>query len=123
MATARQETESMRGIEERAIREVDGYIEKMEKKAEQANNGQNGNQGLVVTPSAPVVYPDMGQAVIQATASIGKGKIVLPMESEEVKTALHQRVVEGARWIAEWCVLMIKKYPGRVFYPVRTAVQ
>ncbi len=123
MATARQETESMRGIDERAIREVDGYIEKMEKKAEQANNGQNGNQSLTVAPPAPVVYPDMGQAVMQAAASTGKAKIVLPMESEEVKTALHQKVVEGARWIAEWCVLMIKKYPGRVFYPVRTVVQ
>lgn len=119
MATARQETEIRPGIEEQAIREVEGYIEQLEKKTEIGGGDSNQNKPQIdPTAIQSNVSNDMGKAVMQAASAIGKKKIVLPLNQEEVKQGLHRQMLEGARWLAEWCVFMIKKYPGRVFYPV-----
>jgi hypothetical protein len=92
-----------------------GYVEKVEKQVEtqQAANTQ---------PQQPVVKKnstsdDMGKIVsAQFAAQQTKPNITLPMDQEEISEGLHHRVWEGVRWASEWCVMMIKKYPGRVFY-------
>ncbi len=59
---------------------------------------------------------DMGKIVSAQFAVQTKPNITLPMDEEEVIEGLHHKVWEGVRWASEWCVMMIKKYPGRVFY-------
>lgn len=119
MTVARQETNQNTTIDERAVREVEGYIDKIERQVEiTADQGQKQN-----TPSQPAVTKnptinDMGSMVAQQAHSSGKLNIVLPIDETEVKKGLHHQVIDGARWLAEWCIFMIKKYPGRVFYPV-----
>ena len=120
MATVRQELgQSGNRFEEQALEEVKGYIEKIEKKAEVVTD-----QGVGVVVQPPGIptqtpsYGDMASIVTQSIQKQGKPQIVLPLTEGELREGLHHRVIDGIRWLAEWCRLMIKKYPGRVFYPV-----
>ena len=82
--------------------EVEGWLEKMEK--EDADLGQ------------PVV-DDQGQVVLDdIKEEKGKFKIVLPLSKEEVKEELHHKVVDSVRWLAEWCVRMIKMFGSKVAF-------
>ena len=45
-----------------------------------------------------------------------EAEIVLPLTEGEMKTGLKSKVSNSLRWLAEWSVMIIKKYPGRVFY-------
>jgi len=99
--------------EQIATREMQGYVEKVEKQVE----NQQPQQQQVAQPQQQQVKPvDMGRVVSSQFAQSGKPKIVLPLNQKEVEVGLHNKVAEGVRWLAEWCVFMIKKYPGRVFY-------
>ncbi len=101
--------------EEIAAREVEGYIEKIEKQAEKPSPPQPLSPAPAVTPSPPPVYDDMGKMVMQS-AQMGQAKIVLPLDEEGIRRGLHHKLIDGLRWLAEWSVYIIKKYPGRVFY-------
>jgi hypothetical protein len=119
MATVRQELAQGSFYEEQASREVQSYIEKVEKKSEVVTD----NSQTVVLPKMgnqvqTQVGDDMGMIVAKSVQGQGKAKIVLPLTEEELRNGLHHKVVDGVRWLAEWCRMMIKKYPGRVFYPV-----
>ena len=117
MATNRQEID--RGQwEDQARKEVEGQIEQIERKAE-IKTSQNNSQipaDLTQAQTTPV-YQDMGTAA-QTLGRQDRQKIILPLTEDELRQGLHHKVVDGIRWIAEWCRLLIKKYPGRVFYPV-----
>ena len=85
-------------IDEIAMSEVDNYIEKVEGSIQpqtqsvQTSNVIGGNQQKEVK------------------------KIVLPIDESVMRYGLKSKPAVGVKWLAEWCLMMIKKYPGRVFY-------
>jgi len=96
-----------------------GYVEKVEKQAE-TQRPTNAQPQQPQTKKADV--NDMGKIVSAQFAIETKPNITLPMSQREVVEGLHQKAWRGVKWAAEWCVMMIKKYPGRVFYlPPETA--
>ncbi len=80
--------------------EVVEYVEKVEKE-----NLELGKE---------VVHE--GQPVIQSAGGGDKARVVLPMTQDELGTGMRAKVTSSARWLAEWCVRIIKKLHGRVFY-------
>jgi len=108
-----KELEQRSVVDELAVREVEGYIERVEKQAEDA--AQTKTAQTAVAPPQPQVG-DMGQVVAAQFASVSKPKIILPLNQKQLEEGLHHKIVDAVRWLAEWCVMMIKKYPGRVFY-------
>jgi len=119
MAGVRQEIDRG-GRDERVRLEVDGYMEKVEKRAEVVTDQGSGVAGTNNSQTIPKqTYTDMGQTVVQSLGGQQKPKVILPLTEEELKLGLHRKIIDVFRWMAEWCQLVIKKYPGRVFYPVR----
>lgn len=109
-----KEIERQLTSDELALREIQGYIDRVERQAEtqqpQVVKPQP-VQATTQTLQGPSVKNMPGIAVVQA-----EKKITLPLDQSEVESGLKHDVVEGVRWLSEWCVMMIKKYPGRVFY-------
>ena len=98
--------------DELAAREVEGYIERIEKQAEakpptQATPGQ---------PASAMSAADAAKKAMAVGPKAAKQQIVLPLDEEGVKRGLHHKIFDAIRWLAEWSIYMIKKYPGRVFY-------
>jgi hypothetical protein len=91
-----------------------GYVEKIEKQTE-TQQPANTQPTQASSPNDSSVK-DMGKIVSAQFAVQIKPNITLPLDQREVVEGLHHRVWEGVRWLSEWCVMMIKKYPGRVFY-------
>lgn len=102
-------------VDEEALKEVEGYVERVEKQMETKKPSTPLQTSSVKTPP-PQVQDDAGNLVMQAAQKQTKANIVLPMDEVAVKEGLHHKVLDAVRWLAEWCILMIKKYPGRVFY-------
>jgi len=102
-------------IEEQALREVEGYIERVEKQAE-TKKPVGPLQSVKSSGDDLQVSDDQGNVVMQAAQQKKEVKIVLPLNEEQVKKGLHHKIFDAVRWLAEWCVFMIKKYPGKVFY-------
>jgi len=91
-----------------------GYVEKVEKQVETQQRVSPQPQQKQQTTDNQL--SDMGKVVSAQFAGATKPNIVLPLDQEEVVEGLHHKVWESIRWLSEWCVMMIKKYPGRVFY-------
>ena len=87
-------------------KEVEGWVEKIEK-------------GEDVRLKKPI-RDDYGQLLVKASAP-QKPKIVLPLDEEEVKVGRSHPVVDSIRWLAEWCVRVVKLAHGRVFYKKATS--
>ena len=102
--------------EEIAAQQVDSYLERVEKKPEidPSVSGvvKPSPQGSVQMPQQ--ITDDQGRVVAQAVSE--EPDIDLPLTEGQVKEGLHHKVVDSVRWLAEWCVMVIRKYPGRVFY-------
>lgn len=110
-----KEVEQRPGLDQIAIREVEGYIERVERQSE--SQGQDQPTATVQVPQQPTIQQqDMGAQVTAQFAGDGKPNIVLPLNKSQIEEGLHHRIIDGIKWLAEWCVMMIKKYPGRVFY-------
>ncbi len=103
-------------IDEMAMKEVDGYIERIEKQSENKGVVSPLQPSPVINTPAPSVSDDMGKIIMQSASSQSKPKIVLPLDEEELKRGLHHKIFDALRWLAEWSVYIIRKYPGRVFY-------
>lgn len=104
------------GFDEIAAIEVDNYVERLEKKAETTTGSsgvQNNQQQSQVKNVVPSIDP---VAMLTGGLSSNKKNINLPLDQKGVEDGLKHKINEGVRWLAEWCVMMIKKYPGRVFY-------
>lgn len=115
MAIPEKEQEGIsQGAEDIALKEVEGYIEQVEKKVE-----VDQQTAAYVQPAQPLTPPAItdqtGQVVMQPTDQT-LPPIHLPLTEPEVKEGLHHQIFEAFRWLAEFCVYLIKKYPGRVFY-------
>ncbi len=64
----------------------------------------------------PVPVEDEYGAILMESARPSKPKIVLPLDDQGIKQGLKKRVVESFRWLVEWCMRVIKMFPGRVAY-------
>jgi hypothetical protein len=96
-----------------AIREVENYIEKVEKSTENSvSDNQNTQQGGVTPNVSDLVNRPISVPKIDPNLK----KIVLPLTEKDIVAGFKSNVFEGIRWLSEWCVMMIRKYPGRVFY-------
>ncbi len=85
---------------------VEGYIEKVEKAGEKAG---------------PVPTDDQGQPLVQPAPQtddyqLPDDAVILPMTQDEFQVGLHEPIIRGARWLAEWCAYMIKKLGEKVFF-------
>lgn len=94
--------------------EQTSFVEKVEKQVE---TQQPASTQPVQTPvKKEVSSTDMGKIVSAQFAVQTKPNITIPMTQQEVTDGLRQKVWKGVRWASEWGVMMIKKYPGRVFF-------
>lgn len=108
-----KETEKIYVPDEIATKEVENYVERVERQVERYvpdDPNKTNSQTSQTTTQLNQVKPNSGTNVVQ------KPSIVLPLDQNEVLFGLKRSVADGFRWVAEWCVMMIKKYPGRVFY-------
>lgn len=82
-------------------KEVKDWVEKVEE-------GETAQLGQTITD-------DYGQVLVEA-AEKKKPKIVLPLDEAEIEKGLHHKAVDSIRWLAEWCIRVMKMAAGRVFY-------
>jgi len=83
--------------------EVEGWLEKVEKEDSQLQQ--------------PVTDQTTGQVVLDDSAKQQSGfKVILPMSKDEVDKGLHHKVIDSVRWLAEWCIRMIKMFGNKVAY-------
>lgn len=80
------------------IEKLEGYIEKVEKAAE----------------TQTTVVDDYTQQVLLGSASPQNPVVTLPLTQEQVVKGLHHKVMDGMRWLAEWCLRQIKVLHGKV---------
>lgn len=59
------------------------------------------------------VTDDQGQVLVTSAAA-QQPQIVLPLTGEEIEEGLHQKVFNSVRWLAEWCLRLVKKMGGAV---------
>ena len=111
MANLEREISRQLTPEEIAEQQIEGYLERVEKQVEIDKDIAS----MVQTPPQmpQIIADDQGQVVAQA---IPEDAIDLPLTQNQVEEGLHHPVVDAVRWLAEFCVMIIKKYPGRVFY-------
>ena len=100
--------------EEMASQQIEGYLERTEKQSE-IGSDMTGVVTRVPQAVQPTVIMDsQGQVVAQAVSE--EPEIDLPLTQSQVEDGLHHKLFDSLRWMAEFCVMIIKKYPGRVFY-------
>ncbi len=107
-------------IDEIAMSEVDNYIEKVEGSTERtASDNQSQQPQVSQNQQKPQAAPPA--SLSGSNQQREQKKIVLPVDETLVRFGLANKPSSGVKWLAEWCVMMIKKYPGRVFYsPTQT---
>jgi hypothetical protein len=109
------EIPTLQELEEVAATEVDSYIEQIEKRPEvDPSIAANVQVSPTQTPTPTAIKDHQGQ-VVMAPVDDTK-KVVLPLTEDELKAGLHHQILDSVRWLSEWCVMLIKKYPGKVFY-------
>lgn len=84
--------------------EVESWLEKLEKEDTRL-------QQPVVDDSST----GSGQVVLDNTQP-SNFKVVLPLTKDEVEKGLKDKVVNSVRWLAEWCMRMIKMFGNKVVY-------
>ena len=111
-----KEVEPKTEAERLAAAEVESYIERVEKQAET----KPPTTPQPVTPtSGTSLTDDAAKQAMSMAPQLQKQTIILPLDEEGVKRGLHHKIIDGIRGLAEWSIYMIKKYPGRVFYPAK----
>ena len=115
MAIGIEQRDNQMTPEEIAAIEVDNYLESVEKKQE-LDKDVTSVLSPVVDPQSVVqpVVDEQGQTIMSVVPT--EPEIDLPLSEPQVREGLHHKVWDSFRWLSEWCVMIIKKYPGRVFY-------
>lgn len=80
-------------------KEVAGWLERVEKKD--------------IYLSKPVIDDQTGQTLVSAP-SAKQPKIILPLNKQQILDGLKQKISEAIRWLAEWCMRLIKMDPDEV---------
>jgi len=83
------------------VKELAGWMEKLEK-------------GEDIQLPQPVT-DDYGQILVQSAAP-QKPKVTLPLDDNQLKFGLGQTMANSLRWLAEWCLRLLKMWPGRIEY-------
>lgn len=81
-------------------KEMQGYIEKIEKEAELTNS----------------ITDDYTNKVLLSSSANQNPTITLPLTHVQVNAGLHHKVWEAVTWLAAWCLRQVKLSPGRVKY-------
>lgn len=93
-------------VEPKIDKEVEPYIQKLEKE---------------IYLSKPIT-DDYGQPLVSAP-SAQQPQITLPVSQDKYALGLTRKVSESIRWLAEWCLRIIKIFGSRtVFREERTSV-
>lgn len=83
--------------------EVEGWLEKLEKEDTKLQQ--------------PIADQTTGQTVLNDPAQQKSGfKVILPMTKDEVEKGLQHKIIDSVRWLAEWCIRMIKMFGNKVAY-------
>lgn len=83
--------------------EVEGWLEKVEKEDSQLQQ--------------PVADPaSAGQVLLDNAQQQSGFKAILPLTKDEVDKGLQHKVLDSVRWLAEWCIRMIKMFGNKVAY-------
>ncbi len=61
------------------------------------------------------IKDDFGQILMEA-AKITKPQFNLPLDDKGVKIGLQHKIADSIRWMAEWCLRLIKMIPDRLVY-------
>lgn len=61
------------------------------------------------------IKDEYGQILMEAATPV-KPRIVLPLSRPKTQQALHKKIIESIRWLAEWCLRLLKMFPKRVDY-------
>jgi len=109
-----KELEPQLSPDEIAIREVEDYIDKVEHQTEISQQDSPTQNQVAVNQQKPMA--DVAQAATTQAPVMAKQKITLPLDHNAISQGLNAGTSDSVKWLAEWCVMMIKKYPGRVFY-------
>lgn len=80
--------------------ERDGYMEKIEHEAELAGG----------------VTDDYTQRVLLGSQNDPNAPVELPLTEDQLRLALHMKMWQSIRWLAEWCVRQIKILKGRATF-------
>ncbi len=88
-----------------------GYIEETEQRGED-NPSAVGDDMQVADPTDDTGLVQSDYASFQLPTDA----VVLPVTQANFHDGLEQKVESSARWMATWCVYMIKKYGGRTFF-------
>lgn len=59
------------------------------------------------------VKDEFGDILLEAASPI-KPKLVLPLTKPKMNQGLHKKITESIRWLAEWCLRLIKMFPDRI---------
>ena len=81
--------------------EVESWMEKLEKE-----------EGKLTQP----VTDDKGQVILDDAQKQAGFKVVLPLTKDEVDQGLRLKVIDSLRWLAEWCLRLIKMFGNKVAY-------
>ena len=65
------------------------------------------------------VTDDSGQVLVDSPAP-RKVTITLPLTEEEIGKALHRKITESIRWLAEWVKMLATKTKGKFIYKPKT---
>ena len=90
----------MESVEPEMSPEVMEYMEQVEK------------DRLVL--DKPIVHH--GQTLVDSPGGSNDPQIILPLSKASVILGLEQKFDRSIRWLATWCVRIIKKFRGRVVY-------
>jgi hypothetical protein len=82
--------------------EVEGWLEKLEKEDAQLQQ--------------PVVNQQTGKVILDNSHLPTGFKVILPLTKDEVEKGLRLKVVDSMRWLAEWCIRLIKMFGNKVAY-------
>lgn len=93
-------------VETQVIPEVPPDIEKVEAVA-----------GTEATLPKPVT-DDAGQVLVSPAAP-QQVNITLPLTEAELERALHLKVINSLRWLAEWTARMLKKTKSKFVYQLK----
>lgn len=79
-------------VEVEKHKELEGYVEKIEKDPERAK----------------AAVADYVRQVGMGAGGPANSKTTIPLSDDQIKLGLHHKVWEAIRWLAEWCVRQIK---------------
>lgn len=61
------------------------------------------------------ITDDHGQVLVEPAAP-SQVAVTLPLTDDQIKTGLHRKIVDSIRWLAEWCLRLLKVSNNKIAY-------